>query len=99
VAAIVVGGLNPTGKPDFAGTPCFLALTSMSGSTIQIRELTKRYGAELTVDRLSFEVAPGHVTGFLGPNGAGKSTTMCMILGLDRPTTGSASRRYSPSPA
>jgi ABC-2 type transport system ATP-binding protein len=62
----------------------------MTGSTLQIRELTKRYGAALAVDRLSFEVAPGHVTGFLGPNGAGKSTTMRMILGLDRPTTGSA---------
>ncbi len=62
----------------------------MAGSTLQIRELTKRYGASLAVDRLSFDVAPGHVTGFLGPNGAGKSTTMRMILGLDRPTAGSA---------
>jgi ABC-2 type transport system ATP-binding protein len=40
------------------------------------------------VDRLSFTVKPGQVTGFLGPNGAGKSTTMRMILGLDAPTTG-----------
>ena len=62
----------------------------MTRHTLQIRELTKRYGAALAVDRLSFEAAPGHVTGFLGPNGAGKSTTMRMILGLDRPTTGSA---------
>jgi len=52
----------------------------VTSNTLQIRELTKRYGAELAVDRLSFEVAPGHVTGFLGPNGAGKSTTMRMIL-------------------
>jgi ABC-2 type transport system ATP-binding protein len=42
------------------------------------------------VDDLTFDVAPGKVTGFLGPNGAGKSTTMRMILGLDRPTAGSA---------
>lgn len=51
--------------------------------------LTKRYGAKTAVDQLSFQVRPGHVTGFLGPNGSGKSTTMRMILGLDRPTSGS----------
>ena len=52
--------------------------------------LTKRYGSTLAVDDLSFTVRPGVVTGFLGPNGAGKSTTMRMILGLDNPTSGSA---------
>jgi len=52
--------------------------------------LTKRYGRTLAVDRLSFEVRPGQVTGFLGPNGAGKSTTMRMILGLDGPDAGRA---------
>jgi ABC-2 type transport system ATP-binding protein len=51
--------------------------------------LTKRYGAQTAVHNLSFQVRPGHVTGFLGPNGSGKSTTMRMILGLDRPTSGS----------
>jgi len=51
---------------------------------------SKRYGATLAVDDLSFTVPPGQVTGFLGPNGAGKSTTMRMILGLDAPTSGSA---------
>ncbi|MFD3538797.1 ABC transporter ATP-binding protein [Streptomyces sp. NPDC058662] len=50
--------------------------------------LTKRFGAKTAVDQLSFQVRPGHVTGFLGPNGSGKSTTMRMILGLDRPTSG-----------
>ncbi|WP_330332679.1 ABC transporter ATP-binding protein [Streptomyces sp. NBC_00536] len=50
--------------------------------------LTKRFGAKTAVDQLSFQVRPGHVTGFLGPNGSGKSTTMRMILGLDRPTAG-----------
>ncbi|MEV8513038.1 ATP-binding cassette domain-containing protein [Dactylosporangium sp. NPDC051484] len=50
--------------------------------------LTKRYGERVAVDRLSFTVRPGQVTGFLGPNGAGKSTTMRMILGLDAPTEG-----------
>jgi ABC-2 type transport system ATP-binding protein len=66
---------------------------------IEVRGLTKQYGAGplahgssavLAVDGLTFDVAPGKVTGFLGPNGAGKSTTMRMILGLDRPTSGTA---------
>ncbi|UNO38398.1 ATP-binding cassette domain-containing protein [Streptomyces sp. MST-110588] len=57
---------------------------------IEVSELTKRYGDKTAVDRLSFTVRPGRVTGFLGPNGAGKSTTLRMILGLDAPTTGAA---------
>ncbi|GGV08621.1 ABC transporter ATP-binding protein [Kitasatospora herbaricolor] len=64
---------------------------------IELHELTKRYGDTLAVDRLSFQVPQGVVTGFLGPNGAGKSTTMRMILDLDRPTSGSVTidgRRY-----
>ena len=56
---------------------------------IEVHELSKRFGSTLAVDRLSFSVRPGSVTGFLGPNGSGKSTTMRMILGLDRPTGGS----------
>src|ERR1022692_4621316 len=55
---------------------------------IEAHELSKRYGSTLAVDRLSFQILPGRVTGFLGPNGAGKSTTMRMILGLDAPTSG-----------
>jgi len=57
---------------------------------IEARSLTKRYGAKLAVDKLSFDVRPGVVTGFLGPNGSGKSTTMRMIMGLDAPDSGSA---------
>lgn len=60
------------------------------GAVIEVRELTKRYGGKTAVDRLSFTVRPGQVTGFLGPNGAGKSTTLRMILGLDAPTAGTA---------
>ncbi len=56
---------------------------------IVARALSKSYGEKLAVDDLSFTIRPGVVTGFLGPNGAGKSTTMRMMLGLDRPTTGS----------
>jgi ABC-2 type transport system ATP-binding protein len=57
---------------------------------IEADGLTKRFGDVLAVDDLSFAVQPGVVTGFLGPNGAGKSTTMRMLLGLDRPTSGTA---------
>ena len=57
---------------------------------ITVENVTKRYGDKLAVDGLSFKVKPGVVTGFLGPNGAGKSTTMRLILGLDAPTSGSA---------
>jgi ABC-2 type transport system ATP-binding protein len=57
---------------------------------ISIKGLSKRYGDRLAVDGLSLELRPGTVTGFLGPNGAGKSTTMRLILGLDRPTAGTA---------
>lgn len=57
---------------------------------IQVRRLTKRYGEVLAVDDLSFDVTPGAVTGFLGVNGAGKSTTLRTALGLDAPTSGSA---------
>ena len=56
---------------------------------IEARNLTKRYGSKVAVDDVSFALQPGKVTGFLGPNGAGKSTTMRMLVGLDRPTSGS----------
>ncbi|HXD28211.1 MAG TPA: ABC transporter ATP-binding protein [Arthrobacter sp.] len=56
---------------------------------IQATSLAKNYGAKRAVDDISFTVQPGKVTGFLGPNGAGKSTTMRMIMGLDRPSSGS----------
>ena len=57
---------------------------------ISVRDLTKKYGGRVAVDRLSFDVAAGTVTGFLGPNGAGKSTAMRLMLGLDRPDSGTA---------
>ena len=52
--------------------------------------LTKRYGSARGVEDVSFGVAPGEVFGFLGPNGAGKTTTIRTLLGLLRPTSGSA---------
>ena len=63
---------------------------------IEARELTKRYGDTTAVHSLSFTIAPGTVTGFLGPNGAGKSTTMRMIMGLDRPTSGTVTVNGKP---
>ncbi len=69
---------------------------------IEVRNLTKRFGSQIAVDDLSFDVKPGLVTGFLGPNGAGKTTTMRVILGLDHPTAGRAlvhGRSYRDLPA
>jgi len=54
------------------------------GRVITARGLRKSFGSKVAVDGLSFDIAPGIVTGFLGPNGAGKSTTMRLMLGLDR---------------
>ena len=64
---------------------------------VAIRELSKQFGRVAAVDRLSFDVRAGRVTGFLGPNGAGKTTTLRILLGLVRPTSGAAligGRRY-----
>jgi len=61
-----------------------------AGAVIEVRQLTKRFGAVAAVDRLSFQVKAGTVTGFLGPNGAGKTTTLRMLLGLVRPDSGQA---------
>jgi ABC-2 type transport system ATP-binding protein len=69
---------------------------------IELRGLSKHYGDTVAVDGLTCTVEPGRVTGFLGPNGAGKTTTMRMVLGLDHPTSGTATvdgRRYVDLPA
>jgi ABC-2 type transport system ATP-binding protein len=71
--------MDDTSRPAPLGSPA-----------ISVRGLTKRFGPVTAVDDLSFEVQPGVVTGFLGPNGAGKSTTLRIILGLVKPTDGSA---------
>jgi ABC-2 type transport system ATP-binding protein len=67
---------------------------------VSVQGLTKRFGAVTAVRDLDFDVRPG-VTGFLGPNGAGKTTTLRMLLGLVRPTAGTATiggRRYADPP-
>ena len=67
----------------------------MSGATtrsaaIEVRDLTKRFGTVLALDRLSFRVPAGTVFGFLGPNGAGKTTTIRILAGLSAATGGDA---------
>jgi ABC-2 type transport system ATP-binding protein len=61
-----------------------------SGVTIRFEGVSKHFGSVQAVNDLSFTVEPGRVTGFLGPNGAGKTTSLRMLLGLVRPTSGSA---------
>jgi len=68
------------------------------GQVLEFSGLTKRFGAVSAVDGLDARIEPGFVTGFLGPNGAGKTTSLRMLLGLVRPTSGSATiggRRYA----
>jgi len=59
-------------------------------AAISVQGLTKRFGSVTAVDDLSFDVPPGTITGFIGPNGAGKTTTLRAVLGLVRPTAGTA---------
>lgn len=66
-------------------------------AVVRVRGLTKRYGEVVAVDRLTFTLERGTITGFLGPNGAGKTTTLRLLLGLAEATAGEAlvfGRRY-----
>jgi len=68
---------------------------------ITVESLSKKYGARTVVDDISFTARAGRVTGFLGPNGAGKSTSMRIMVGLTRPTSGTATihgRRFADLP-
>jgi ABC-2 type transport system ATP-binding protein len=62
----------------------------MSGSAIEVRNLTKKFGKFTAVDDVSFDVREGEIFGFLGANGAGKSTTIRMLCGLLSPSGGTA---------
>ena len=64
--------------------------SSVRGQRLEFTNLSKHFGTFRAVDDLSFAVSPGRITGFLGPNGAGKTTTLRMLLGLIRPTSGTA---------
>ena len=61
----------------------------VDGNIIELVDLTKSYGSQTVVDKLSLSVKKGEVFGLLGPNGAGKSTTILMIMGLTEPDSGS----------
>src|SRR6478752_8080463 len=66
---------------------------SLMGSdtpAVETRELTKKYGKAVALDRLTLTVERGQILGFVGPNGAGKTTTIKILVGLARPTSGSA---------
>ncbi|MET8876718.1 ABC transporter ATP-binding protein [Nocardia sp. NPDC004604] len=62
----------------------------MTDSIVVTAGLTKRYGTHTAVDGVHMTVAPGEIYGFLGPNGAGKTTTLRMLVGLIRPSAGTA---------
>src|SRR6187455_3823059 len=55
---------------------------------LQAKELTKRYGGVVALERVNFHVAPGEIVGYLGPNGSGKSTTVNLVVGLLEPSEG-----------
>src|SRR5881409_3012104 len=60
-------------------------------NAIIVKDLTRKFGDFVAVDRLTFDVREGEIFGFLGANGAGKSTTIRMLCGLLAPTSGRAS--------
>ena len=62
----------------------------MSGNAIEVKGLTRKFGAFTAVDNVSFDVKQGEIFGFLGANGAGKSTTIRMLCALLQPTSGTA---------
>ncbi|NBP80246.1 ABC transporter ATP-binding protein [bacterium] len=66
-------------------------MISTAGPVVVTHELTKRYGEFTALDNLSFMLDRGQILGFIGPNGAGKTTTIKILVGLMRPTSGSAS--------
>src|ERR1035438_10783814 len=64
--------------------------TSPGEPAVVTEGLTKRFGERVAVDRIDIELPAGVVSGFVGPNGAGKTTTIQILLGLMRPTSGTA---------
>src|SRR5205085_10614979 len=59
-------------------------------TVIETRDLTKKYGSFIALDRLSISLGRGQILGFIGPNGAGKTTTIKVLVGQLRPTSGTA---------
>jgi ABC-2 type transport system ATP-binding protein len=71
-------------------TATLTSAAATASPIVTLEGLTKRYGTRNVVNRLSFEMSPGTITGFVGPNGAGKTTTIRMLLGLVRVSAGRA---------
>ena len=63
-------------------------MTASGSDAVYVKDLEKRFGRFVAVDRISFSVKKGEIFGFLGPNGAGKSTTIRMLCGIITPTSG-----------
>jgi ABC-2 type transport system ATP-binding protein len=76
--------VNRRGQGRFGGN------MGTNAPVVETRELTKKYGSFLALDRLSISVERGQILGFIGPNGAGKTTTIKILVGLARPTSGIA---------
>ena len=71
----------------------------MTAPIIRLEHVTKRFGANVAVDDVSFEVTPGRCLGWLGPNGSGKTTLIRCMLGLARPSSGAIEVRGYPVPS
>ena len=63
-------------------------MTASGSDAVYVKDLEKKFGRFVAVDRISFSVKKGEIFGFLGPNGAGKSTTIRMLCGIITPTSG-----------
>ena len=61
-----------------------------NNNVIEVENLTKKFGDFIAVNAITFEVKKGEIFGFLGANGAGKTTAMKMLIGISKPTSGSA---------
>jgi len=79
---------QPPAKSALAAPPANRGQTGGSDIVVEVRELVRRFGAFVAVDKVSFEVRRGEIFGLLGPNGAGKTTTFRMLCGLLSPTSG-----------
>src|SRR5262247_2060342 len=77
-------------RPVLNGRSFSVRRTGGSARVIEVKGISKRYGATRAVEGVSFTAPSGAVTGFLGPNGAGKTTTLRIVLGLARPDAGGA---------
>jgi branched-chain amino acid transport system permease protein len=87
VAAVGGAGFVTHGESGAGGMPS-LVTEPRPGARLAVRDLRREFGGVAAVDGLSFELAPGQVTGLIGPNGAGKSTALKLISGATRPSAG-----------